>query len=83
VYLLLQDQLVDGLHGQWPEPDPQAGPKRYGKSGSHWTAVNESLSLQQVLLQPEHVVPGVPLFWVLARDTEYQARFLAEELRRF
>jgi hypothetical protein len=24
----LQDQLVDALHAQWPEPDPQAGPRR-------------------------------------------------------
>ncbi|WIA28095.1 hypothetical protein OEZ86_010677 [Tetradesmus obliquus] len=80
---LKQDQLVDALHGKWPERDPQAGPKRYGSSSSHWVPVDESLSLQQVLLAPDHVIPGVPLFWVLARDTQYQARFLAEELRRF
>ncbi|KAF6259158.1 hypothetical protein COO60DRAFT_1622080 [Scenedesmus sp. NREL 46B-D3] len=80
---LKQNQLVDALHGQWPDPDPQAGPKRYGEGASHWVAVDEALSLRQVLLQPGHVVPGVPLFWVLARDTDYQARFLAEELRRF
>lgn len=80
---LKQDQLVDALHGKWPERDPQAGPKRYGSSSSHWVPVDESLSLRQVLLAPDHVIPGVPLFWVLARDTQYQARFLAEELRRF
>uniref|UniRef100_A0A383V5T9 Cns1/TTC4 wheel domain-containing protein n=1 Tax=Tetradesmus obliquus TaxID=3088 RepID=A0A383V5T9_TETOB len=80
---LEQDQLVGALHGKWPERDPQAGPKRYGSSSSHWVPVDESLSLRQVLLAPDHVIPGVPLFWVLARDTQYQARFLAEELRRF
>lgn len=82
---LQQEQLVQALHGEWPEAerDPSAGPQRYGQAASHWVPVDEALSLKQVLQQPDHVVPGVPLFWVLAEGTDYQRRFLAEELRRF
>jgi hypothetical protein len=36
-----------------------------------------------VLLQPDHIVPGLPLFWVVAAGTDYRTRFLAEELKRF
>jgi hypothetical protein len=56
--------------------------QRYGPTASHWVRVDEALSLRQVLTQPGHVVPGVPLFWVLAEGSDYQRRFLAEELRR-
>lgn len=86
LWLLLrwQDELVQAMHSQWPDiAKDEAAPRRYGQEASHWVAVAETLTLQQVLLQPDHVIPGVPLFWVLAKDTDYQKRFLAEELRRF
>lgn len=72
------------MNGQWPEwTKEEAAPSRYGQNASHWMAVQEDCSLQQVLLQPDHIVPGVPLFWVLAKGTAYKERFLAEELKRY
>lgn len=83
VYLpCVQEQLVQAMHGQWPELPADAGPRRYGPGASHWVAVDEAASLRQVLLAPDHVVPGVPLFWVVAKGTDYARRFVAEELRR-
>lgn len=80
----LQDELVQAMNGQWPDvAKDEAAPNRYGQGASHWVKVDEQLSLKQVLLQEDHIVPGVPLFWVLAKDTDYEKRFLAEELRRY
>jgi hypothetical protein len=44
--------------------------------------VDEGATLGQVLREEGHVVPGLPLFWVLARDTTYRERFLAERVQR-
>lgn len=77
---------MQALHGNWPELQQHAGsggPQRYGQQASHWVLVDPKQSLREVLLRPDHLVPGVPLFWVLARDTDYQQRFLAEDLKRF
>lgn len=81
----LQVHLVQALHGSWPEVNkPGAGgPQRYGRQASHWVRVEQSQSLREVLLQPDHIVPGLPLFWVVAAGTDYRTRFLAEELKRF
>eukprot|EP00775_Hariotina_reticulata_P012859 gene12859-12986_t len=80
---LTQEQLVQALHGEWPELSEDAGLKRHGQGASHWATVDENMTLKDVLLQPNHLVPGVPLFWVLARGTAYEGRFLSEELKRF
>jgi hypothetical protein len=40
----------------------------------------ETLTLAEALLLPGHVVAGVPVFWVVARGTEYHARWLREAL---
>ena len=83
VHVHPQDRLVQALHGDWPETPLGAGPKRYGQQASHWIRVQPELSLREVLLQQDHVIPGVPLFWVLAKGTDYRQRFLQEELKRF
>jgi hypothetical protein len=82
---LAQEALVAALQGEWPEAAAAGarGPARYGSAASHWVRVDEGASLRQVLTAADHVVPGVPLFWVVAAGTDYQRRFLAEELRRF
>lgn len=74
---------MQALHGNWPEAQHGAGPKRYGDKASCWVLVEQQKSLKEVLLQPDHVVPGLPLFWVVAKGTDYRQRFLAEELKRF
>lgn len=82
----LQEHLVQALAGSWPEvnkPGEKGGPQRYGQQASHWVCVEQEQSLREVLLQPDHIVPGLPLFWVVAAGTDYRTRFLAEELQRF
>ena len=76
---LTHDQLVQAMAGKWPEGvDRDAeGPKRYGPEAARWCRVDERQSLKDALLEPGHVVPGLPLFWVVAKGTEYRDRFLA------
>lgn len=76
---LTHDQLVSAMAGKWPDGVDRdtEGPRRYGPDAAKWQRVEEGRSLRQVLLEPGHVVPGVPLFWVVAQGTDYRDRFLA------
>jgi hypothetical protein len=77
---LTPPQLVAAMAGRWPdglERDAE-GPRRYGPAAARWARVGEGRSLREVLLEPGHVVPGVPLFMVVAAGTEYRERFLAK-----
>lgn len=76
-------QLEDAMAGRWPEgleegADGAGGPRRYGPGAAKWAPVREGESLREVLLAEDHVVPGIPLFWVVAEGSEYAARFLTE-----
>lgn len=74
---------MQALHGDWPDMQLGSGPQRYGQKATHWVPVQVQLSLREVLLRDDHIIPGLPLFWVVAKGTDYRQRFLAEELKRF
>jgi hypothetical protein len=81
---MLQDQLVPALQGKWPEglsEKSEVAPDPYSQSAPQWVKADEKLTLREVLLQPGHVIAGVPLFWVVAKDTEYKSRFLKQGRR--
>ncbi|KAI8468871.1 MAG: hypothetical protein J3K34DRAFT_454284 [Monoraphidium minutum] len=80
---LTSDQLVAAMAGRWPEgaDADAAGPSRYGPRAAQWERVDEGSSLREVLTRPGHVVPGVPLFWVLAKGTDFRQRFLENAQR--
>ena len=71
--------LIECLHGGWPEGVAAAPPERYGPRAARWVRVDESLPLADVLAAPDLVVPGVPVFFVVARGTAYRDRFVASE----
>lgn len=56
------------------------GPQRYGKDSSGWVRLKQSSTLGEALSRPDYVVPGVPVFFVVAKGTEYRERFLAEQI---
>jgi hypothetical protein len=56
--------------------DDDGGPSRYGPKAAKWVKVDEAVTLRQALTAPGHIVPGAPLFFVVARGTEYRERFL-------
>ena len=76
---LTREQLVEALYGSWPEV-AEEGPQRYGPRAAGWRAVDERWTLRDALARPDHVVPGIPVFFVLARGTPFEARFLEGDL---
>jgi hypothetical protein len=73
---------VEAIQGHWPEGVSNQGPSRYGDKAARWVLVDESLTLQHVMSGEDYVVPGVALFFVVAKDTEYRREFLEQKLRR-
>lgn len=70
------DQLTEALYGGWPSVAEKA-PSRYGESASAWVQVKEEQTLGEVLRQKDYVIPGVPVFFVLARSTPFRETFLS------
>lgn len=67
------------LHGGWPDVREE-GPLRYGPNAAAWVRVNEGWTLGEALQRPDHVVPGIPAFFVLAKDSPVREQFLDNDL---
>lgn len=65
-----------------PEGHEEEEPQRYGKNAARWVRADEHLSLREVLSRPDHVIPGIPVFFLVARGTVFRERFLTEEMKR-
>ncbi|KAG2430020.1 hypothetical protein HYH02_013848 [Chlamydomonas schloesseri] len=75
---LNRDQLVEAMQGRWPSglDGSSGGPEKYGSRAARMRKVNTKHSLRQVLAQEDHVIAGVPLFFVVAKGTPFRERFL-------
>lgn len=65
--------------GSWPEVQEE-GPRRYGPNAATWVRVQEGWTLRDALCRPDHIIPGVPAFFVLARGTDFRDAFLQGDL---
>lgn len=72
---LTLDQLTEAFFGSWPEVEEE-GPQRYGPNAAAWVRVQEGWTLRDALSRPDHVIPGIPAFFVLAKGTDFRQRFL-------
>ena len=80
IITVFQAVLVQALHSGWPKDAAQeAGPSRYGPRAARWVPVKEHAALHEVLRSPDYVIPGVPVFFVVAAGTAFRERFLADE----
>ena len=77
---LSNEKLVLAMQGKWPEGSVK-GPERYGPKAAKWKLVDESLRLGELLALEEYVIPGIPLFFAVARGSVYREKFLQENLR--
>ena len=68
------------MYGGWPEGAQDEGPSRYGPRAAQWTPVEEGDSLKDILGRPDYIVPGIPVFFVLVKGSDFQSRFLADEV---
>lgn len=50
--------------------------QRYGDKVSTMKPVDGGWTFQQLLSQPDHVMPGVPVLWVVSESTAFQKTFL-------
>ena len=54
-------------------------PQRYGPHAARWVRAREQAMLSELLAAPDFVMPGVPVFFVVAQGTVYRDRFLASD----
>ncbi|PNW80046.1 hypothetical protein CHLRE_08g375650v5 [Chlamydomonas reinhardtii] len=75
---LTREQLVEAMQGRWPTGLDAAagGPEKYGSRAARMRRINPKHTLRQVLAQEDHVVAGVPLFFVVAKGTPFREAFL-------
>ena len=57
----------------------EAEPSRYGKKAAKWIKADESMTLQEILQRSDLVIPGIPAFFVVAKETDFRERFLSQE----
>lgn len=70
---------MQAFFGSWPEVQEE-GPRRYGPKAAGWVRVDEGWTLRDALSRPDHVVPGVPAFFVLAKGTNFRDAFLEGDM---
>ena len=70
---------MQAFHTGWPEHGEEAEPSRYGERAARWIKVDAKQSLQNILQRGDHVIPGIPAFFVVARGTDFRERFLSQE----
>ena len=68
--------LTQALHSGWPEGFSEKEPARYGEKATRAVRIEESATLHTVLQRPDLVVPGLPVFFVLAKGTKFRDKFL-------
>eukprot|EP00890_Picochlorum_soloecismus_P006381 jgi/Picsp_1/6744/NSC_04085-R1_tetratricopeptide repeat protein 4 homolog len=76
-----RNELIEALFGGWPSIVDE-GPTRYGPKGATWVRIDESDSLGEIIGKQDHVIPGVPVFFLLSKDTprDFRENFLNGEM---
>ena len=70
---------MQAFYRGWPEHGEEAEPSRYGEKAAKWIQIDPSQSLQHILQRGDHVIPGIPTFFVVAKGTDFRERFLSQE----
>ncbi|PSC72268.1 tetratricopeptide repeat 4-like protein [Micractinium conductrix] len=73
------DQLTEVYFGSWPDV-AEEGPRRYGPQAAGWVRVRDGWTLRDALARPDHTMPGVPTFFVVANGTDFRERFLEGDI---
>jgi tetratricopeptide (TPR) repeat protein len=76
---IARNELIEALFGGWPSVVDE-GPDRYGQKKASWIRVKESDTLGTVIGKEDHVIPGVPVFFILAKSTPFKDGFLRGDI---
>ena len=67
---------LQALHTGWPSGFQDKGPQRYGENASRPIRIKGHLMLREVLQRKDYIVPGLPVFFILAKGTAFRDKFL-------
>ena len=78
---IFEGRLLDKARGS-RRSEPAQGDRQWNKGivdprDQSMRRVEENNTLAEVLAEQDHVIPGHPVVYVIAKDTEFRARFLA------
>ncbi len=71
--------MLQAFYKGWPEHGEEAEPSRYGKKAAKWIKADECARLMDILQRADHVIPGIPAFFVVAKGTDFRERFLSQD----
>eukprot|EP00271_Cylindrocystis_brebissonii_P013158 TRINITY_DN32769_c0_g1_i1.p1 TRINITY_DN32769_c0_g1~~TRINITY_DN32769_c0_g1_i1.p1 ORF type:complete len:371 (-),score=93.90 TRINITY_DN32769_c0_g1_i1:35-1147(-) len=79
LYALLQDEEgLEDFSGRSGDDDAEEERQDWSSGGvKRWVRVHSKETLREVLAQPGCVVPGVPVFYVVAKGTPFRETFLS------
>lgn len=75
--------MIEAIAGQFAGDLSSHGPTVYGKDSVNWVEVEEWKTFRDIIEEPGHVVPGIPTFFLLAKDSKYHKLFLSSNQIRF
>ena len=68
--------MPQALHTGWPSGFNDKGPQRYGDQAARPIRIKDHLTLGEVLQRKDYVIPGAPVFFLLAKGTSFRDKFL-------
>eukprot|EP00245_Coleochaete_scutata_P001342 TRINITY_DN11647_c0_g1_i1.p1 TRINITY_DN11647_c0_g1~~TRINITY_DN11647_c0_g1_i1.p1 ORF type:complete len:104 (-),score=19.40 TRINITY_DN11647_c0_g1_i1:257-547(-) len=74
-----RDDVDDASASGGDKHADEEGPDWSASGEKRWVKVVRKSSLAKVLSQPGHVIPTIPVFYVLAEGSSFQALFLSGE----
>ncbi|XP_020275741.1 tetratricopeptide repeat protein 4 homolog [Asparagus officinalis] len=57
--------------------EEEAGRQTLSKGSGKWIKVNEKKTLQAILRQPDYIIPGIPVFFVVSSKSRFYKEFKA------
>ncbi|KAM1007387.1 hypothetical protein COP2_004090 [Malus domestica] len=69
---------VESINGEQKDANENSnGGSSAGKGSSKWVKVNEKRTLHDVLKEPNFIVPGIPVFYVVSKRSSFHKEFKA------
>ena len=67
---------MQALHTGWPSGHEEKEPSKYGETATRPIKVKQSHTLAEILSFADYIVPGVPVFFILAKGSIFREKFL-------
>lgn len=71
LHYILEGTVGAGAVSVSEEKDPPNYGNPAGRDPSKWVKINEKRTLHDVLKEPNHVIPGIPVFYVVSKSSTF------------